>query len=183
MLTLGLPANSVMALMLGAMIIHNIQPGPTVMTEQPALFWGLIVSMWIGNLMLVILNLPLIGMWVKMISIPYHFLYPCIVLFSAIGAFSLSNSTFDVFLMAFFGVLGYAFRKLGAEPAPLLLAFILGPMMEQYLRRALLVSQGDPMIFLQRPISAVLLGAAAVMLIFVLLPAFKKTRSTAFEGT
>ena len=168
--------------MLGAMLIHNIQPGPTVLTEQPALFWGLIASMWIGNVMLVILNLPLIGLWVKMISIPYHFLYPCMVLFSVIGAFSLSNSTVDVLFMSLFGVLGYVFRKLEVEPAPLLLAFILGPLMEQYLRRTLLLSQGDPMILLQRPMSAVMLLLAAVLLALVLLPAFKKTRSTAFEG-
>jgi putative tricarboxylic transport membrane protein len=181
MLTLGVPSNPVMALMIGAMIIQGIQPGPTVMTEQPSLFWGLIVSMWIGNLMLVILNLPLIGIWVRMISIPYHFLYPAIVLFCAIGAFSLSNTSFDVLLIGLFGLLGYAFRKLDAEPAPLLLAFVLGPMMEEFLRRALLVSQGDPTILIRRPISAVMLALAALLLALVLVPVFGKTRAVAFN--
>jgi TctA family transporter len=145
MLTLGIPSNPVMALMVGAMIIQGIQPGPNVITEQPALFWGLIVSMWVGNFMLLILNLPLVGLWVKMISVPYHLLYPTIIAFCVIGAFSLNNSTFDIFLMSIFGLLGYLFRKLDAEPAPLLLAFILGPMMEEYLRRTLLLSRGDPL--------------------------------------
>ena len=143
MLTLGIPSNPVMALMVGAMIIQGIQPGPSVMVEQPALFWGLIVSMWIGNAMLLVLNLPLIGLWVKMISIPYHLLYPAILMFCAIGAFSLANSEFDIYLMAGFGIAGYVFRKIETEPAPLLLAFILGPMMEENLRRALLLSRGD----------------------------------------
>jgi putative tricarboxylic transport membrane protein len=181
MLTLGIPANPVMALMIGAMIIQGIQPGPTVMSEQPALFWGLIVSMWIGNLMLLVLNLPLIGLWVRMIAIPYHFLYPAIIVFCAIGVFSLNNNTFDVFLMALFGVLGYLFRKLGAEPAPMLLAFILGPMMEEFLRRALLLSRGSPMILITSPISGVMLALAGISLILVLLPAFQKTREVAFQ--
>ncbi|HEX2724186.1 MAG TPA: tripartite tricarboxylate transporter permease [Beijerinckiaceae bacterium] len=181
MLTLGIPANPVMALMIGAMIIQGIQPGPTVMTEQPALFWGLIVSMWIGNLMLLVLNLPLIGLWVRMIAIPYHLLYPAIIVFCAIGVFSLNNNTFDVFLMALFGVLGYVFRKLGAEPAPMLLAFILGPMMEEFLRRALLLSRGSPMILITSPISGVMLAFAAIALVLVLLPAFRKTREVAFQ--
>jgi TctA family transporter len=181
MLTLGLPANPVMALMIGAMIIQGIQPGPTVITEQPSLFWGLIVSMWVGNVMLVILNLPLIGIWVRMISIPYHFLFPAIVAFCAIGAFSLNNATFDVYLLPIFGFLGYVCRKLDAEPAPLLLAFILGPMMEAFLRRALLVSQGDPTILVSRPISAIMLACAAGLLLLVLLPAFRKSRAAAFS--
>ena len=138
MLTLGIPGNTVMALMIGAMIIQGIQPGPSVMTEQPALFWGIVASMWIGNVFLVILNLPLIGLWVKMISVPYHFLYPAIIVFCAIGVFSMANTTFDVYFMAVFGLLGYVFRKLGCEPAPMMLGFILGPMMEEFLRRALL---------------------------------------------
>jgi TctA family transporter len=181
MLTLGIPANPVMALMIGAMIIQGIQPGPTVMTEQPDLFWGLIVSMWIGNVMLLVLNLPLIGLWVRMIAVPYHLLYPAIIVFCAIGVFSLSNNTFDVYLMAVFGVLGYAFRKLGAEPAPLLLAFILGPMMEEFLRRALLLSRGSPAILVTSPISGVLLAAAALALVMVLVPSFRRTREAAFQ--
>jgi TctA family transporter len=181
MLTLGLPSNSVMALMIGAMIMQGIQPGPSVMTEQPGLFWGLIVSMWIGNLMLLVLNLPLIGLWVRMIAIPYHFLFPIIIVFCVIGVFSVKNNTFDVGLMAAFGVLGYVFRKLQAEPAPMLLAFILGPMMEEFLRRALLFSKGDPMVLVTRPISAGLLAVAAVLLLIVVLPAIRKKREEAFQ--
>ncbi|MGB8856064.1 MAG: tripartite tricarboxylate transporter permease [Burkholderiales bacterium] len=181
MLTLGIPSNPVMALMIGAMILQGIQPGPSVMTEQPTLFWGLVASMWIGNVMLLVLNLPLIGLWVKMISVPYHFLYPAILVFCAIGTFSLSNSTFDVYLMAVFGFLGYIFHKLGCEPAPMLLGFILGPMMEEYLRRALLISKGDPMVLVTRPISATMLVLAAVALTIVLLPALRKKREEAFK--
>jgi TctA family transporter len=181
MLTLGIPSNPVMALMIGAMIIQGIQPGPTVMTEQPQLFWGIIASMWIGNLMLLILNLPLIGIWVRMITVPYHFLYPAILVFCSIGVYSLSNMSFDVYLMAIFGFLGYVFKKLDCEPAPLLLGFILGPMMEEFLRRALLLSKGDPAVLLTRPISATMLAIAAALLILVLLPAFGKTREEAFK--
>ena len=181
MLTLGIPANPVMALMIGAMIIQGIQPGPSVMTEQPALFWGLIVSMWIGNLMLLVLNLPLIGMWVKMITIPYRYLFPMIIVFCAIGVFSLNNAHFDVYLMALFGVVGYVFKKLDCEPAPLLLGFILGPMMEEFLRRALLLSKGDPLVLLTRPISAAMLALAALLLALVLLPSFSGTRKEAFQ--
>ena len=141
MLTLGIPSNPVMAMMIGAMIIQGIQPGPSVMTEQPALFWGVIVSMWIGNLLLVVLNLPLIGLWVRLVTVPYHLLYPAILVFCAIGVFSLNNNEFDVYLMAAFGLLGYVFAKLECEPAPMLLGFILGPMMEEYLRRAMLLSR------------------------------------------
>ena len=181
MLTLGIPSNPVMALMIGAMIIQGIQPGPSVMTEQPALFWGIIASMWIGNLMLLILNLPLIGLWVKMISVPYHLLYPMILVFCCIGVFSLNNSGFDVYLMTFFGFLGYVFKKLDCEPAPMLLGFILGPMMEEFLRRALLLSKGDPTILVTRPISATMLVLAAGLLVLVLMPAFSKTREVAFQ--
>jgi TctA family transporter len=181
MLTLGIPSNPVMALMIGAMIIQGIQPGPAVMTEQPALFWGLIVSMWIGNLFLVVLNLPMIGLWVKMIMVPYHRLYPAILMFCAIGVFSLNNNEFDVFLMALFGLFGYICAKLGAEPAPMLLGFIIGPMMEEYLRRALLLSHSDPMVFVQRPISATMLGLAAAAMIVVLLPSLRKKREEAFH--
>jgi TctA family transporter len=180
MLTLGIPSNPVMALMIGAMIIQGIQPGPSVMTEQPALFWGIVVSMWIGNVMLLILNLPLIGLWVKMIAVPYHYLYPAILVFCAIGTFSLSNSTFDVYLMAVFGLLGYIFHKFGCEPAPMMLGFILGPMMEEFLRRALLLSKGDPMVLVTRPISAVMLFVAVVLLFIVLTPALRKKREEAF---
>ena len=181
MLTLGIPSNPVMALMIGAMIIQGIQPGPAVMTEQPALFWGLIASMWIGNLMLLVLNLPLIGMWVKMITIPYHYMFPLILVFCAIGVFSLSNAEFDVYLMVVFGFIGYVFKKLDAEAAPMLLGFILGPMMEEYLRRALLLSKGDPMVLLTRPISCTMLILSAILLTLVLLPSFSATREEAFK--
>jgi TctA family transporter len=180
MLTLGIPSNPVMALMIGAMIIQGIQPGPSVITEQPALFWGIIVSMWIGNLFLVILNLPLIGLWVRLITVPYELLYPSILVFCAIGVFSLNNSEFDIYLMALFGVLGYVLSRLGCEPAPMLLAFILGPLMEEYLRRAMLLSRGNPWVLVERPISATLLGLAALALCAVLLPAFGRTRREAF---
>jgi TctA family transporter len=180
LLTLGIPSNPVMALMIGAMIIQGIQPGPSVMTEQPALFWGIVVSMWVGNVMLLVLNLPLIGLWVKMISVPYHLLYPAILVFCAIGTFSLSNSTFDVYLMAVFGLLGYIFHKFGCEPAPMMLGFILGPMMEEFLRRALLLSKGDPMVLVTRPISAVMLGLAVACLLVVLSPMLRKKREEAF---
>jgi putative tricarboxylic transport membrane protein len=181
MLTLGIPSNPVMALMIGAMIIQGIQPGPAVMTEQPALFWGLIVSMWIGNLFLVVLNLPMIGLWVKMIMVPYHRLYPAILMFCAIGVFSLNNSEFDVYLMALFGLFGYICAKLGAEPAPMLLGFIIGPMMEEYLRRALLLSHSDPLVFVQRPISATMLALAAIAMAVVLLPSLRQKREEAFQ--
>ncbi|MET0529507.1 MAG: tripartite tricarboxylate transporter permease [Microvirga sp.] len=181
MLTLGIPSNPVMALMIGAMIIQGIQPGPSVMTEQPELFWGIIVSMWIGNLMLLILNLPLIGLWVKMISVPYHLLYPMILVFCCIGVFSLNNSSFDVYLMVLFGFLGYVFKKLDCEPAPMLLGFILGPMMEEFLRRALLLSKGDPTILVTRPISATMLILSLILLGLVLMPSFSKTREVAFQ--
>jgi TctA family transporter len=180
MLTLGIPSNPVMALMVGAMIIQGIQPGPLVITDQPALFWGIIVSMWIGNLFLIILNLPMIGLWVRIIMVPYRFLYPAILAFCAIGVFSLNNNEFDIYLMGLFGVLGYIFVKLDCEPAPMLLAFILGPLMEEYLRRAMLISRGDPMVFLRRPISATLLVMALIVLLLVFIPAFSKTREEAF---
>ena len=181
LLTLGIPPNAVMALMVGAMTIHNIQPGPQVMTSNPQLFWGLIASMWIGNLMLIILNLPLIGMWIKLLTIPYRWLFPAIVMFCAIGVYSTNNNTFDVWMVALFGVIGYAFLKLGCEPAPLLLGFILGPMMEEYLRRALLLSRGDWSVFVTRPLSAGLLAAAVLMLVVVLLPAVRNKREDVFQ--
>lgn len=181
MLTLGIPSNPVMALMIGALVIQGIQPGPSVIVEQPALFWGLIVSMWIGNLLLLVLNLPLIGLWVKLISVPYNFLYPAILVFCAIGVFSLNNTTFDVYLMALFGLFGYLLRKIDCEPAPLLLGFILGPMMEEYLRRALLLSRGDPTVFVTEPVSAVMLACAVVLLALVAAPVARKTREQAFR--
>ncbi|KRC11176.1 hypothetical protein ASE11_20120 [Hydrogenophaga sp. Root209] len=180
LLTLGIPGNAVMALMVGAMTIHNIQPGPQVMTSNPELFWGLIVSMWVGNLMLVILNLPLIGLWIKLLTIPYRWLFPAIVLFCAIGVYSTNNNTFDVWILGWFGIVGYIFYKLECEPAPLLLGLILGPMMEEYLRRTLLISRGDWGVFVSRPISATLLVAALVLLAVVLLPSVKKGRKEAF---
>jgi TctA family transporter len=181
MLTLGIPSNPVMALMIGALIMQGIQPGPSVMNEQPALFWGLIASMWIGNAFLLVLNLPLIGLWVRMIAIPYHFLFPAILVFCAIGVFSLNNSTFAVYSMAVFGVLGYVFRKLDCEPAPMLLGLILGPMMEEYLRRTLLMSKGDPSVLVTRPGSAVMLGLAFALLVTVLAPAIRQKREEAFQ--
>jgi len=180
LLTLGIPPNAVMALMVGAMTIHNIQPGPQVMTSNPELFWGLIASMWLGNLMLIILNLPLIGMWIKLLTVPYRWLFPAIVLFCAIGVYSTNNNTFDIWLVGAFGVVGYLWAKLGVEPAPLLLGFILGPMMEENLRRALLLSRGDWSVFVTRGLSASLLAVAAIMLIVVLLPSVKSKREEAF---
>ena len=180
LLTLGIPPNAVMALMVGAMTIHNIQPGPQVMTSNPELFWGLIASMWIGNLMLVVLNLPLIGIWIKLLAVPYRLLFPAIVLFCAIGVYSTNNNTFDIWLVALFGLVGYIFTKLGCEPAPLLLGFILGPLMEENLRRALLLSRGDWTVFVTRPLSGALLAAALLLLVIVLLPAVKSKREEAF---
>jgi putative tricarboxylic transport membrane protein len=181
MLTLGIPPNAVMALMVGAMTIKGIQPGPQVMTSNPDLFWGLIASMWIGNAMLVILNLPLIGIWVKLLTVPYRFLFPAIVVFCSIGLYTLNNNNWDVFMAAGFAVIGYAFFKLGCEPAPLLLGFILGPMMEENLRRALLLSRGDWMTFMNRPLSASLLLAALALVVIVSLPAIKAKRESAFK--
>ena len=181
MLTLGIPPNAVMALMVGAMTIKGIQPGPQVMTSNPDLFWGLIASMWVGNLMLVILNLPLIGIWIKLLTVPYRFLYPAILTFCCIGLYTLNNNNFDVFMAAGFGLVGYIFYKLHCEPAPLLLGFILGPMMEENLRRALLLSRGDWGTFVSRPLSAGLLLAAAALIVIVMMPAIKSKREEAFQ--
>ena len=180
LLTLGIPPNAVMALMVGAMTIHNIQPGPQVMTSNPELFWGLIASMWIGNLMLIILNLPMIGLWIKLLSIPYKWLFPAIVLFCAIGVYSENNNTFEIWMVAVFGVVGYVFHKLGCEPAPLLLGLILGPMMEENLRRALLLSRGEWSVLVTRPLSATLLAVSVVLMVIVLLPSVSKKREEAF---
>ena len=181
LLTLGIPPNAVMALMVGAMTIHNIQPGPQVMTSNPALFWGLIASMWIGNVMLILLNLPLIGIWVKLLKIPYRLLYPAILVFCCIGVYTVNNSVFDVFITAGFGVIGYMFFKFGCEPAPLLLGFVLGPMMEENFRRALLLSRGDFTTFVTRPLSLGLLVTAALLVVIVALPAIKKSRQEVFS--
>lgn len=166
-LTLGIPGDSVMALMLAALMIHGINPGPTVMIDQPQLFWGLLASMVIGNLILLVLNLPLIGIWVRVLTIPYRLLYPLVVLFICIGVYSLRNNVFDVLLTGIFGAVGYLFIKLRCEPAPLLLGFILGPMMEENFRRAMIMSRGDPVTFIERPISLffLVLSAAAIALV------------------
>ncbi|MBA8902324.1 tripartite tricarboxylate transporter permease [Phyllobacterium sp. P30BS-XVII] len=180
MLTLGIPANPVMALMIGAMIIQGIVPGPNVATEQPALFWGIIASMWIGNLMLILLNLPLIGLWVKLLTIPYYMLFPAIIAFCAIGVYSVNSNVFDLFAVAFFGLIGYVLAKLRCEPAPLLLGFVLGPLLEEHLRRAMIMSRGDPSTFVTRPISLSLLLLAAAVLVVVLLPSIRKKRDEVF---
>jgi putative tricarboxylic transport membrane protein len=180
LLTLGIPPNPVMALMVGAMTIHNIQPGPQVMTSNPSLFWGLIASMWIGNVMLVVLNLPLIGMWVKLLKIPYRHMYPAIMVFCCIGIYTVNNTTFDIYLTAILGVIGMLFLHLKCEPAPLLLGFILGPMMEENFRRALLLSRGDFSTFFTRGLSLSLLIAAAALVVIVALPSIKKGREVAF---
>ena len=180
LLTLGLPASPVMALMFGALVIHGIQPGPNVIEAEPALFWGLIVSMWVGNLFLVLLNLPLIGIWVRMLTIPYRMLFPAIIAFAAIGTFSLGLNAWDVFAIAFFGILGYVLIKLGCEPAPLLLGFVLGPLLEEHLRRALVISRGDLSIFVSTGTSTVLLLLAVVAIVLAVLPAIRRQREVVF---
>ncbi|MFZ9997540.1 MAG: tripartite tricarboxylate transporter permease [Burkholderiaceae bacterium] len=182
MLTLGIPTTPVMALMVAAMMIHNIQPGPQVMTSNPSLFWGLIVSMWVGNLMLVLLNLPLIGIWIRLLKVPYRLLYPAILVFCCIGAYSINNSVWDVMMTVPFAILGYYLKKWKCEPAHLLLGFILGELMEEYLRRALTISRGDWGILWDRPISATLLVISALLIVIMLVPAIRKKREEAFEG-
>jgi TctA family transporter len=183
LLTLGIPATPTMALMIGAMIIHGIQPGPQIMTSRPDLFWGMIASMWIGNFLLVILNLPLIGMWVKLLTVKYDYLFPAILIFCCVGVYSINNASMDVLLAALFGFIGYVFIKFAMEPAPLLLGFVLGPMMEENLRRALLLSRGDPSVFFTRPISLTLLIIAALLLVIVMAPSIAKKREEVFvEG-
>ena len=181
MLTLGIPANAVMALMIGALMIQGIQPGPRMMDTQPELFWGLIASMWIGNLMLLIINLPLIGVWVSLLRVPYRFLYPTILVFCAIGVYSVNSSPFDVYQTALFGLLGYLLVKLRCEPAPLLIGFVLGPLLEEYLRRAMLVSRGNPAVFIERPISAVLLAIGAIALAAMLMPTLRRRKTEALQ--
>jgi TctA family transporter len=183
LLTLGIPSNAVMALMVGALIIQGIQPGPRMIEAQPELFWGLIASMWIGNLMLVVINLPLIGMWVRLLKVPYDLMYPAILVFCAIGVYSLNNNSFDVYVTVIFGFLGYVFSKIGCPPAPMLIGFVLGPMMEEHLRRAMLLSRGDPMVFLQRPISATLLGLALLAVIMMALPSIRRGKDQALAGS
>ncbi len=181
LLSLGIPSNAVMALMVGAMIIQGITPGPQVMTERPELVWGMIASMWIGNLMLVILNLPLIGIWIKLLTIPYRLLFPAILVMCCIGIYSLNNSATEVGLAAGFGLLGYVFIKLGCEPAPLLLAIVLGPMMEDELRRGMTIHRGDPTVFLRSPFSLAMLTLAAALLAVVVVPAVRRKREEAFQ--
>ena len=180
MLTLGIPSNPVMALMIGALLIQGLTPGPQIATEQPQLFWGLIASMWIGNLMLVVLNLPLVGLWVRLLTIPYKILFPCIIAFTVIGSYTVNYNAFDLYALAFFGVLGFMLIRMECEMAPLLLGFVLGPMLEEYLRRAMLLSRGDPTVFVTRPLSAVLLGLAVAALVFVALPMISKKRDEVF---
>ena len=180
MLTLGIPPTASLAMMMWAMTVHGIQPGPSVMTAKPALFWGLIASMWIGNVMLVILNLPLIGLWVKLLRVPYRLLFPTILLFCAIGVYSVNLAAFDIGLAVILGLVGYLLRRFGCEPAPFLLGFILGPLLEENLRRAMLISRGDPMIFLERPVSAILLALAAGLVLLLVLPRFRRSRQEVF---
>lgn len=180
LLTLGIPPNAVMALMVGAMTIHGIVPGPQVMTKQPDLFWGLIASMWVGNLMLVIINLPLVGVWVKLLQVPYRHLYPAIVVFCCIGVYSLNNAPADVIMTALFGLVGYWLIKHDFEPAPLLLGFVLGPFIEENLRRAMLIARGDPTTFVTRPISAGLIVVAVLLLVLAVLPMIRKQREVVF---
>jgi TctA family transporter len=177
MLTLGLPASATMALMLGALTIQGIQPGPDVMTTRPELFWGLVASMWIGNALLVVLNLPMIGLWVKLLKVPYRLLFPAIMAFSAIGIYSVNNSSFDIYLTAIFGVVGFLWIKLGCSPAPMMLGFVLGPMMEEHLRRAMLMSGGDPTVFVTHPISLAFLIATVGILILMVAPAVRSRRA------
>ena len=181
LLTLGIPSNVVLAMMAGAMMIHGIQPGPRVISSNPSLFWGVIASMWVGNLMLLVLNLPLIGIWVRVLSVPYRFLYPAILLFCCVGIYAVNNNTFDVGLTALLGLLGYVFLRLDCEPAPLILGFVLGPMMEENLRRAMLISRGDPLVLITRPMSLAFLLLAVGLLVVMALPAIRKGRDRAFK--
>ena len=181
MLTLGIPGNPTMAMMIGALMVHGIAPGPRVMTDRPGLFWGLIASMWLGNLMLVILNLPMVGVWVRLLRVPYRLLYPAIIVFCCIGVYIINSKPFDAFVMAFFAVFGYIALKLDCEPAPLILGFVLGPMMEENLRRALLISRGDPMVFLEEPISLAFLIVAAGLLLVLAAPAIRVKREEALK--
>ena len=179
-LTLGIPGSPVMALILGALMIHNIQPGPNVMTSRPELFWGLIASMWIGNLMLVLLNLPLVGIWVKLLSVPYRLLFPGIVMFSCIGVYASGFASFDLYLTAVFGIFGVLLKILKFEPAPLVLGFVLGPMLEESFNRALVLSDGSLMTFINSPLPAIMLGLAVVLMLLMVLPRFRANREEMF---
>ena len=181
LLTLGIPGNAIMALMVGALMIQGIQPGPQVMTAQPQLFWGVIASMWLGNLMLIVLNLPLVGLWVSLLRVPYRVMFPAIVLFCCIGTYSVGNTVFDIWVMLIFSLLGVFFYKVGAEPAPFILGFVLGPLMEENFRRAMYISRGDPLVFLERPISAFLLLLVVGLLIVLVLPAVSRKREEIFK--
>ena len=180
LMTLGIPAHPVMALIIGAFIIHGITPGPNVIRDEPALFWGVIVSMWVGNLLLLILNLPLIGVWVRMLTIPYRVLFPAIIPFACIGTYSIGSNAFDIYAIALLGLVGYVLVKLDCEPAPLLLGFVLGPLLEEHLRRAMIISRGDPMTFIERPISAALLAVAVIAIVLSLMPAIRRKREEVF---
>jgi putative tricarboxylic transport membrane protein len=180
LLTLGIPANPVMALMIGAMIIKGVVPGPNVATEEPALFWGIIASMWIGNLLLIILNLPLVGLWVKLLTVPYYILFPIIMSFCAIGVYSVNSNVYDLYTVAAFGLLGYILMKLRCEPAPLLLGFVLGKPLDENLRQAMIKAFGDPMVFLTRPISATVLVITLIVFILMILPSVRKKRDEVF---
>ena len=180
LLTLGIPPNAVMALMVGAMTIHGIVPGPQVMTKQPDLFWGMITSMWLGNLMLVVINLPLVGVWVKLLQVPYRFLFPAILVFCSIGVYSINNAPFDCVITAVFGIVGYWLAKHDFEPAPMLLGFVLGPLMEENLRRAMLIARGDPTTFITRPISGSLIAIAVVLVTIAVLPTISRKREEVF---
>ncbi|MBL8690833.1 MAG: tripartite tricarboxylate transporter permease [Rhodospirillaceae bacterium] len=181
LLTLGIPPNAVMALMVGALTIHGVIPGPQVMTKHASLFWGMVASMWIGNLMLLVINLPLIGLWVRLLKVPYRLMFPAILVFCCIGIYSVNNTPADVMLTAFFGGFGYILYRFGFEPAPLLLGFVLGRLMEEKLRQALVISRGNLMVFVERPVSAVLLALAAVILVIAVLPAMRARREKAFQ--
>jgi putative tricarboxylic transport membrane protein len=180
MLTLGIPPNAVMALMVGAMTIFGIIPGPQVITQHPQLFWGMIASMWLGNLMLLLINLPLVGLWVRLLKVPYRLMYPTILVFCSVGIYSINSQITDVLFIGFFGYVGYLLVKVGFEPAPLLLGFVLGALMEENLRRALVLSRGDPMVFISSPMSAVLLLISVVMLGLALLPSVRRERDEVF---
>ena len=182
LLTLGIPPNAVMALMVGAMTIHGIVPGPQIVSKQPQLFWGLIASMWLGNLMLLIINLPLVGLWVRLLKVPYRLMFPSIILFCCIGIYSINNAPIDVFMVAVFGLFGYFLIKFGLEPAPLLLGFVLGRLMEEKLRQALVISRGSLMAFVERPLSGSLLFLSVLVLVIAILPNIRNKREEAFQG-
>ena len=181
MLTLGIPSNPTMALMIGALMIQGIAPGPQVMTERPELFWGLVASMWVGNLMLLVLNLPLIGLWVKLLAVPYRLLYPAIFVFCCIGVYTVDNKIFDIYVLAALGAIAYVLLKLDCEPAPLILGFILGPMMEEQMRRAMMINFGDVTVFVTRPLSAAFLIAAVLMMLLIALPSLRAKREVALQ--